>query len=150
MNYTCKKCKGTSVGSHLCENPECPNMPCCGLPVSECTCDSSTKEPTDEEKNMYQDVVDNLHAVMMQKYAGLKRTLLIRKIIIIVGIIAMSGLALLYATKQEPFYTLVYVIFTMIWLYQAKIAFGKVIPKPPTKPTIKYRVVDRKPSEDNQ
>lgn len=36
--FYCKKCKGTSPTSYLCENPECPNMPCCGKPEEECMC----------------------------------------------------------------------------------------------------------------
>mgnify|MGYP000330117306 CR=1 FL=1 len=35
MSYYCKECKGTS-DSYTCENPECPNMPCCGKLIEKC------------------------------------------------------------------------------------------------------------------
>ena len=38
VGYYCEKCKGTSTTSNQCENPSCPNMPCCGLPRSKCKC----------------------------------------------------------------------------------------------------------------
>ena len=36
--FKCDKCHGTSTTSHLCENPCCPNMPCCGKSETECSC----------------------------------------------------------------------------------------------------------------
>jgi hypothetical protein len=40
-DYKCDKCQGTTNNSELCENPECPNMPCCGKPKELCTCNDS-------------------------------------------------------------------------------------------------------------
>jgi hypothetical protein len=37
MKYYCEDCKGTS-DSDQCENPDCPNQPCCGKPLEECHC----------------------------------------------------------------------------------------------------------------
>jgi hypothetical protein len=37
-SYYCEKCKGTSTTSNQCENPYCPNMPCCGDPEDKCEC----------------------------------------------------------------------------------------------------------------
>jgi len=36
-SFYCEECKGTS-DSYLCENPSCPNLPCCGKPETECDC----------------------------------------------------------------------------------------------------------------
>ena len=36
--YKCPKCSGDSPTSNTCENPDCPNMPCCGKPQEECSC----------------------------------------------------------------------------------------------------------------
>jgi hypothetical protein len=37
-DYNCEKCHGTTKHSYCCENPACPNMPCCGKPLEECKC----------------------------------------------------------------------------------------------------------------
>ena len=36
--YHCDKCEGTSTTSTVCENPDCPNQPCCSKPLAECRC----------------------------------------------------------------------------------------------------------------
>lgn len=36
--YYCPDCKGTSPTSTTCENPCCPQMPCCGRPREICDC----------------------------------------------------------------------------------------------------------------
>lgn len=38
--YKCPKCKGHTWGVAWCENPSCPNMPCCGRPIELCDCNS--------------------------------------------------------------------------------------------------------------
>lgn len=35
--YYCNLCKGKSR-STVCENPSCPDQPCCGRPLAECIC----------------------------------------------------------------------------------------------------------------
>ena len=46
----CQECKGYTLTypGGPCENPDCPNMPCCGKPRDECACEykSGTKLPT--------------------------------------------------------------------------------------------------------
>lgn len=42
-DYVCDQCKGTTKHSYCCENPSCPNMPCCGKPLEECTCSYEPK-----------------------------------------------------------------------------------------------------------
>ena len=42
--FLCNDCGGVSHTSNVCENPSCPNMPCCGKPKSECTCENDTRE----------------------------------------------------------------------------------------------------------
>lgn len=37
-DFKCDQCKGTTKHSYCCENPSCPNMPCCGKSVEDCTC----------------------------------------------------------------------------------------------------------------
>ena len=37
-NYKCNKCNGTTYNSTNCENPACPNLPCCGENVNMCRC----------------------------------------------------------------------------------------------------------------
>ena len=37
-DFECDKCKGVSSDSIQCENPSCPNMPCCNLPREKCDC----------------------------------------------------------------------------------------------------------------
>jgi hypothetical protein len=38
MSYYCKDCGGTSSTSTVCENPDCPLMPCCQRSKEMCTC----------------------------------------------------------------------------------------------------------------
>lgn len=39
--YICPKCEGRSFNSDSCENPSCPNQPCCGKPKELCKCQPS-------------------------------------------------------------------------------------------------------------
>ena len=41
--YYCSKCEGTSTNSTMCENPNCPNQPCCGQPKEKCMCNENFK-----------------------------------------------------------------------------------------------------------
>lgn len=41
-DFECDQCKGITKHSYCCENPACPNMPCCGKPQELCEC---TYEP---------------------------------------------------------------------------------------------------------
>jgi len=43
MNYYCDKCKGTTKNCETCDNPSCPNQPCCGRPLRECDCNPLTE-----------------------------------------------------------------------------------------------------------
>ena len=36
--FYCKKCKGVTYDVDYCDNPSCPNMPCCGKPKESCDC----------------------------------------------------------------------------------------------------------------
>lgn len=38
QSYHCPKCGGTTFGVDYCDNPDCPNRPCCGRPAEECDC----------------------------------------------------------------------------------------------------------------
>lgn len=38
MKYYCHDCKGTTYDVNYCDNPDCPNMPCCGRSKEECDC----------------------------------------------------------------------------------------------------------------
>jgi hypothetical protein len=38
IKYFCPECKGTTFYVDYCDNPECPNMPCCGKPRELCDC----------------------------------------------------------------------------------------------------------------
>ena len=38
QRYYCSKCKGTTYDVDYCDNPCCPNMPCCGRPRELCDC----------------------------------------------------------------------------------------------------------------
>ena len=40
--FYCDECKGTSPTSNCCENPSCPNMPCCGHTTT-CDCEPEIK-----------------------------------------------------------------------------------------------------------
>ena len=37
-NYHCDLCKGVTLNCNWCENPSCPNQPCCGRPLKLCNC----------------------------------------------------------------------------------------------------------------
>ena len=37
-HYKCKRCKGTTLNCEVCDNPSCPNQPCCGQPKNICDC----------------------------------------------------------------------------------------------------------------
>jgi len=37
--FKCDKCKGTTKDVDYCDNPSCPNMPCCGKPKEDCECE---------------------------------------------------------------------------------------------------------------
>lgn len=39
--YFCEKCKGRTYDVDYCDNPSCPNMPCCGRPKELCKCKTS-------------------------------------------------------------------------------------------------------------
>lgn len=41
--YICNKCGGKSSTSNCCENPDCPNMPCCGKTKENCNCNLKNK-----------------------------------------------------------------------------------------------------------
>ncbi len=41
-NYYCPKCEGITRGVKWCENPCCPNQPCCRKPKKECTCNEKS------------------------------------------------------------------------------------------------------------
>ena len=36
--FYCSKCKGSTTGVNWCENPDCPNQPCCGESHDKCDC----------------------------------------------------------------------------------------------------------------
>ncbi len=36
--YECKECDGVSTTSSTCENPSCPDQPCCGKNKANCYC----------------------------------------------------------------------------------------------------------------
>lgn len=36
--FYCPSCGGKTIGVSYCDNPECPNMPCCGKPKDQCNC----------------------------------------------------------------------------------------------------------------
>ena len=38
QRYYCPDCKGTTFDVDYCDNPDCPNMPCCGKPRELCDC----------------------------------------------------------------------------------------------------------------
>ena len=38
VGFECNECKGNSPTSDQCENPSCPNQPCCGKPKELCSC----------------------------------------------------------------------------------------------------------------
>ena len=40
-DFECDKCKGVCSDSIQCENPSCPNMPCCEESRTRCECDWS-------------------------------------------------------------------------------------------------------------
>ena len=50
-DFKCDQCKGTTKHSYCCENPSCPNMPCCGKPVEECNCTYNLEEQIFDRKN---------------------------------------------------------------------------------------------------
>lgn len=41
-SYYCSKCKGYTYDVDYCDNPSCPNMPCCGKPKELCDCEELT------------------------------------------------------------------------------------------------------------
>lgn len=48
--FYCEECKGVSSTSHICENPSCPLMPCCGKEEDACTCQFDAIEEYDPIK----------------------------------------------------------------------------------------------------
>jgi len=44
QRYHCPKCKGYSYDVDYCDNPSCPNMPCCGKPKELCDCKETDKK----------------------------------------------------------------------------------------------------------
>lgn len=41
QHFYCQKCKGYTYDVDWCENPCCPNMPCCGKPRELCNCEET-------------------------------------------------------------------------------------------------------------
>jgi len=43
MDYYCDKCKGTTKCVDYCDNPSCPEQPCCFKPLKDCDCNPLTE-----------------------------------------------------------------------------------------------------------
>ena len=63
-DFYCDKCKGTTKDYECCDNPSCPNQPCCGKPLKYCDCNPLTKErllEMDEGQIFGIGLISNIH-----------------------------------------------------------------------------------------